>query len=90
MHGFTSELIQCYIIKYGAVHADFMFDHHPLSAPYKENRRFDIVPFAGIGEHLSAKVTSHLSNQCRYSARYRISKRLISMLKYRAILDDDM
>ena len=49
LHGFTSGANSMLHYQYGAVHADFMFGLINFFAPYKENRRFDIVPFAGIG-----------------------------------------
>ena len=75
LHGFTSGANSMLHYQYGAVHADFMFGLINFFAPYKENRRFDIVPFAGIGGAFIRKGDQSFTINAGIQARYRISKR---------------
>ena len=91
LHGFTSGANSMLHYQYGAVHADFMFGLINFFAPYKENRRFDIVPFAGIGGAFIRKGDQSFTINAGIQARYRISKRFDINVEYQgAILDDDM
>ncbi len=74
---------------YMYVHADAMVGLINFFAPYKENRKFDIVPFVGIGGMTNSKDQTFTINggiQLRYalSTRFDINVEASGM-----ILDDD-
>ena len=75
---------------YGAVHGDFMFGLLNFFGQYKENRCFDLVPFAGIGGAFIGSDQSFTIN-AGIQARFRLSQRFDLNLEYSGIiLDDDL
>ncbi len=89
-HGFGPNADVMLHYHYMYVHADAMVGLINFFAPYKENRKFDIVPFVGIGGMTNSKDQSFTINagiQFRYalSSRFDINIEASGML-----LDDDL
>lgn len=90
LHGFTEDAQKMIHMHYMHLHADFMLGLINFFAPYKENRRFDIVPFAGIGGMTRKKDQSFIID-AGIQLRYAISPRFDVNIEYQGmILDDDL
>lgn len=90
LHGFTPGAESMLHMHYMHLHADFMLGLINFFAPYKENRRFDIVPFAGIGGMTRKKDQSFVID-AGIQFRYAVSPRFDVNVEFQGmILDDDM
>lgn len=49
LHGFRNKATKMLSMPYVGAHADFMFGLLNFFTPYREDRKFEIVPFVGIG-----------------------------------------
>lgn len=89
LHGFTprNEMLHHH---YMYAHADFMLGLINFFGKYKADRKFDIVPFAGIGGMTRSKDQSFIID-AGIQARYAISERFDVNVEFTGmILDDDM
>ena len=88
LHGFQGESMLH--MHYMYAHADFMLGLINFFGKYKPERKFDLVPFAGIGGMTRKKDQSFTIN-AGIQARYAISERFDINLEFQGmILDDDL
>lgn len=93
LHGFapSGNSLSMIHYKYGSVHADVMLGLINCFAPYKEDRRFDIVPFVGIGGAFFNGKDQSFTINAGVQARYRVSKHVDVNVEYQGIiLDNDI
>lgn len=90
LHGFGPGATEMLHMHYMYAHADFTFGLINFFAKYKENRKFDIVPFIGIGGMTRKKDQSFIID-AGIQARYDIDPRWSVNLEFKGmILDDDL
>lgn len=90
LHGFQNNAENMIHMHYAYAHADFMLGLINFFAKYKENRRFDLVPYLGIGGMTRKKDQSFTIN-AGLQARYAISERFDVNIELQGmILDDDL
>lgn len=90
LHGFTPGAESMIHMRYAHLHADFMLGLINFFGKYKPDRRFDIVPFAGIGGMTRRHDQSFIID-AGIQFRYAISKRFDINIEYQGmILDDDL
>lgn len=90
VHGFLGDgSVKKYL--YGGAHVDFMFGLIEFFAPYKENRIFDLVPFAGAGlAFFNNGGGKSITFNAGLQARFRVSPYIDINLEYQGqILDDN-
>ena len=89
LHGFTprNEMLHHH---YMYAHADFMLGLINFFGKYKADRKFDLVPFAGIGGMTRSKDQSFIID-AGIQARYALSERFDVNVEFTGmILDDDL
>lgn len=90
LHGFQNNAETMLHIHYAYAHADFMLGLINFFAKYKENRRFDLVPYVGVGG-MTRKNDQSFTINAGVQARYAISSRFDVNLEFQGmILDDDL
>lgn len=90
LHGFGPGANEMLHIHYMYAHADFTLGLINFFAKYKENRKFDIVPFIGIGGMTRKKDQSFIID-AGIQARYDIDPRWSVNVEFKGmILDDDL
>lgn len=90
LHGFTEGAESMIHMHYMNLHADFMLGLINFFAKYNPDRRFDIVPFAGIGG-MTQKKDQSLTINAGIQARYAISPCFDVNVEFQGmILDDDL
>lgn len=90
LHGFQNNAENMLHMHYAYAHADFMLGLINFFAKYKENRRFDLVPYLGIGG-MTRKDDQSFTINAGLQARYAISERFDVNIELQGmILDDDL
>lgn len=90
LHGFTEGAESMIHMHYMHLHADFMLGLFNFFGKYNPDRKFDIVPFAGIGGMTREKDQSFTIN-AGIQARYAISPRFDVNVEFQGmLLDDDL
>lgn len=90
LHGFTEGAQSMIHMHYMHLHADFMLGLINFFGKYNPDRKFDIVPFAGIGGMTRKKDQSFTIN-AGIQARYAICSRFDVNVEFQgSILDDDL
>lgn len=90
LHGFTKNAENMIHMRYIHLHADFMLGLINFFAKYKPDRKFDIVPFFGIGGMTRKKDQSFTLN-AGIQARFMLSERFDFNIEFQGmVLDDDL
>ncbi len=90
LHGFQNNGASMQHLHYAYAHADFMLGLINFFAKYKENRKFDLVPYVGIGGMTRKKDQSFTVN-AGLQARYAVSERFDVNVEFAGmLLDDDL
>lgn len=89
LHTFDNNGTQMIHNYYGAFHADVMFGLVNFFAPYKENRRFEITPFVGMGGLYVKDGRSSFTLNSGIQTSYRFSKRVAANIEYQALFTEN-